>query len=91
MAWWGRRKNDPPTVQPSELSKLPVSNVPPDQKMSNANWITTQATHGSNVINFPNQKMSDANRTAVHALLDKLLDEIGPSEYLVMGIEEPDE
>ena len=41
----------------------------------------------SNVVTFPDKKVSDLNRLAVHALLDKLLDEIAEDEFLVMGIE----
>jgi len=82
MVWWGRRKDDPPAVvkqaPKGAASEPPVFSPPPSLPL--------------NVLPFPerNKKLSDANRAAVHALLDQLLDQIGEDEYLVMGIEGPD-
>lgn len=82
MVWWGRRKDDPPTAVPPPLPAGKAAPAPP--------VFTPGVQADSNIVSFPDQRnkqLSDANRSAVHALLDELLDRIGPNEYLVMGIE----
>ena len=82
MSWFGRRKTDPP-----------VAAVPPKGAASEPPVFTPNVEVGANILSFPDpkaKKLSDANRAAVHALLDQLLDQIGEDEYLVMGIEGPD-
>ena len=89
MAWWGRRKSDPPAGKPAAFAHK----VEPPGAGSEPPVFTPATQAGSNILGFPdpkNKQLSDANRAAVHALLDQLLDQIGPDEYLVMGIEEPE-
>lgn len=88
MIWWGRRKTDPPTVKPGETTVDPPA--PPVFTQGVRADLKLSGGPPSNVMQFPdpkNKRLSDANREAVHALLDQLLDQIGEEEYLVMGIE----
>lgn len=88
MVWWGRRKTDPPTEKLPKGREASITNYKLGDPLPEAALPSMPSE--SNVVEFPDKKMSDLNRKAVHALLDKLLDQIGPNDYLVMGIEEPE-
>ena len=96
MSWWKRRKSDPPVGSKFTITEPTppkgAASEPPGAA-SEPPVFTPGTQQGSNIVSFPdpkNKNLSDANRAAVHALLDQLLDQIGPDEYLVMGIEEPE-